>query len=109
MVARRDARLLGKEDVAWAPALALSLEAGLAAAGSDVDTAVGRLAAASAAYSRLGMHLHAAAADHERSGLLGGDEGRALLRRAERWMVDEHVSRSERLAATLVPGISARR
>jgi hypothetical protein len=109
MVARRDARLIAKEDVAWAPSLSLSLEGGLAAASGDVTTANERLAAASIAYSRLGMHLHAAATDHERSGLLGGDEGRALLNRAERWMVDEHVVRSERLATTLVPGISARR
>ena len=109
MVARRDARLLAKEDVAWASSLALSIEGGVAAASGDAATAGDRLASASIAYSRLGMHLHAAAADHERSGLLGGDEGRALLRRAERWMVDEHVARSERLAATLVPGVSARR
>ena len=109
VVARRDARLLAKEDVAWASALALSIEGGVAAATRDVETATRRLMAASGAYARLGMHLHAAAADHERSGLLGGDEGRALLKRAERWMVDEHVSRSERLAATLIPGVSATR
>jgi hypothetical protein len=109
LVARRDARLLAKEDVAWASALALSIEGGVAAATKDVETATRRLMSASGAYARLGMHLHAAAADHERSELLGGDEGRALLKRAERWMVNEHVVRSERLAATLIPGVSARR
>ena len=109
MVARRDARFLAKEDVAWSSALALSIEGGLAAAAHDLEAASSQLAAAGAAYARLGMHLHAAAAAHERSGLLGGDEGRALLKRAERWMVDEHVVRSERLAAMLVPGISASR
>lgn len=109
MVARRDAKLLAKEDVAWASSLALSIEGGVAAATGDLEGANRHLAAAEIAYSRLGMHLHAAATSHERSGILGGDDGRALLRRAERWMVDEHVVRSERLAAMLLPGVSARR
>ncbi len=109
MVARRDARLLAREDVAWAPALALSIESGLAAASGDLETSARRLAAAAGLYARLGMQLHVAAADHERSRLLGGEDGRVLLRRAERWMVSEHVVLPERLAATLFPGVTMRR
>jgi tetratricopeptide (TPR) repeat protein len=109
LVARRDARRIAKEDVAWASPLALSLEGGILAASSYVTAATQRLESAAAAYRGVDMHLHAAAADHERSRLLGGDSGRALLREAETWMIGEHVSRSERLAAMLVPGVSAGR
>lgn len=108
-MARRDARLIAKEDVPWAAPLALSLEGGLAAVALDVRGAIAHLEAAAEAYRGVDMNLHAAAADHERSRLLEGDAGRALLRRAETWMIDEQVSRSERLAAMLVPGISAGR
>ena len=106
-MARRDARHLAEEDVAWASALAHSLEAGLGAAAGDRAEAIAELASAAQAYRGVDMLLHAAAADHERSRLLGGDDGRALLRRAEASMIDEQVSRSERLAAMLVPGITA--
>ncbi len=106
LVARRDAHLIAKEDVAWSSALALGIEGGIAAASSDAATAQHRLASAASAYRSLGMHLHAAAADHERGRVLGGDAGRALLRNAETWMIDAQISRAERLAAMLVPGIS---
>ena len=105
-VARRDARHLAHEDVAWASALAHSIEAGLGAAAGDRARAITELASAAQAYRGVDMALHAASADHERSRLLGGDDGRALLRRAEAAMIDEQVSRSERLAATLIPGIT---
>ena len=108
-VARRDARLIAKEDVAWSSALALSIEGGVAAASADRATAQSRLASAAGAYRKLDMNLHAAATDHERSRMLEGAAGRALLRDAETWMIDEQISRSERLAAMLVPGISASR
>jgi RecA/RadA recombinase len=106
-VARRDARHLADEDVAWASALAHSLYAGLGAAAGDRSTAIAELAKAAHAYRGVDMTLHAAAADHERSRLVRGDEGRALLRGAEASMIAEQVSRSERLAAMLVPGITA--
>jgi hypothetical protein len=108
-VARRDARLIAKEDVDWAAPLALSLSGGLAAVENDVARALDELRRAAEGYRALDMNLHAAAADHERSRLLGGDEGRALLREAETWMIDQQVARSERIATMLVPGISAGR
>lgn len=104
-VARRDARHLAVEDVAWATPLAHTLDAGIAAATGDRVRAIAELGSAAQAYRAVDMALHAAAADHERGRAIGGDEGRALLRRAETSMIDEQVSRSERLAAMLVPGI----
>lgn len=105
-VARRDARLIAKEDNVWAPALALSLEGGIAAASNDVLTATARLRAAADAYRAIDMQLHAAAADHERSHLLQGEGARALRHSAEDWMINEQVSRGDSLAAMLIPGIS---
>ncbi|GAC1552759.1 MAG: hypothetical protein NVS3B10_14830 [Polyangiales bacterium] len=105
-VARRDARQLAREDVAWASPLARSIEAGLAAAAGNRALAIDELAACAQAYRGVDMLLHASAADHERSRLIGGNDGRALLRRAEAALIEQQVSRAERLAAMLVPGIT---
>ena len=106
-LARRDARLLAKEDVAWATPLAAAIEGGIAAATGDRARALGELAAAAKAFRAVDMTLHAAAADHERSRLLGNDGGLDLLRSAEATMIDAQVSRVESLAAMLVPGVPA--
>jgi hypothetical protein len=106
--ARIDARRIGREDVAWAPALAATIDAGLAAVTGDDPRAASLLARAAAAFGSLDMKLHSAAADFERGRLVGGGAGRALKEGAEAWMLEEGVKNPERLAATLIPGIPRR-
>ncbi len=104
-LARGEARRLASEDVAWAPALARALEGGIAACSADHPAAAAHLESAAMDFRALDMALHAAAADHERGRLVGGDAGRALQRDAEARMLDERVRNPERLSATLVPGV----
>jgi tetratricopeptide (TPR) repeat protein len=102
--AKSDASKLAREDVAWAEPLSLSIEAQLAAAAGDRDVAADRLEHAARKYRDLAMLLHAAAADHERGRIISGERGRALLRTAEAWMVDQRVADPPRLTALLIAG-----
>jgi hypothetical protein len=99
--ARHDAKKLASEDVAWAEPLSLTIEAQLASVARNRDGAATRLDQAANAYRRMWMALHAAAADHERGRLVGGEKGRAALRTAEAWMVEQRVADPPRLAALL--------
>jgi hypothetical protein len=102
-LARREVGRLAREDVAWCAPLAASLDAGVSALDGDDARAIERLDAAARGYRGLDMHLHAAAADFKRGRMLGGEEGRLVLRRAEAWMIGEDVVRPERMAAMIIP------
>jgi hypothetical protein len=108
-LARSDAKRLAAEDVAWAPVLSRAIEAGLLLVSGEKDAATMLLGRIAMELRVLDMMLHAAAVDHERGLLMGGTAGRAIQREAEAWMLDARVQRPERLAAMLVPGITARR
>ena len=54
------------------------------------------------------MGLFAAAARRRLGGLLGGDEGRALVAEADAWMASQGIRNPARMAAMLAPGFSAR-
>lgn len=104
-MAAKDAARLRTDDVAWSKALALSLEAGVAALRGNEVEGTNLLAEAAHEFRALHMHLHAAAADYERGRILGGDQGRALVRSSETWMIEQHVVSPERLAALLFPPV----
>jgi hypothetical protein len=48
--------------------------------------------------------LFAAASRRQLGRLLGGDEGRALIDRADAWMSSQSIRRPDRMAACLAPG-----
>jgi hypothetical protein len=50
------------------------------------------------------MMLYAAAARWQRGRILGGEEGRALVVSAERWMTEQGIVNKARMAAMLAPG-----
>jgi serine/threonine protein kinase len=100
----RDARLLRRERIAWAEALAQLVRAGVALGRRDaegarqlLEDAVGRLEAA-------GLHLHAAAARRRLGEQVGGREGRRLVEQADAWMKGQNVRRPDRITALLAPG-----
>jgi hypothetical protein len=102
--AERDARLLRRERIAWAEALAQLIRAGVAvgrheAGGAHqlLEDAVGRLEAA-------GLRLHAAAARRRLGEQVGGSEGHRLVEQADAWMKGQNVRRPERMTALLAPG-----
>ncbi len=102
--ARRMIRIVGVKRMPWTTPLTSILSAGIAqATGRRADAASG-LRAAIASADAAHMALHAAAARHELGLLLGGDEGRALLREAEDGMTTRGVRAPARFAPMLVPG-----
>src|SRR5262249_51575540 len=74
--ARRDAQRIEAEPCLWAPPLAASIHAGVAALEGDDAAAADRLDSAARGFDRLHMALHAVAARYWRGSLRGGDGGR---------------------------------
>jgi hypothetical protein len=107
-LARAEASRLAREDVAWAPPLAMTIEGGVLATTGEIEGAAERFERAAAALRSVDMKLFAAATDHEHGRLIGGAAGRALRTIGESSMIDEDVAAPERLAAMLVPGVTGR-
>jgi tetratricopeptide (TPR) repeat protein len=102
--AERDARLLRRERIAWAEALAQLVRAGVAMMRHDacgarqlLEDAAGRLEAA-------GLRLHAVAARRRLGEQVGGSEGRHLVEQADAWMKGQNIRRPDRMTALLAPG-----
>src|SRR5262249_10202455 len=102
--AERDARLLRRERIVWAEALAQLVHAGVAMGRHDagrvhqlLEDAAGRLEAA-------GLRLHAAPARRRLGEQLGGGEGRRLVEQADAWMKGQNIRRPDRMTALLAPG-----
>ncbi len=102
--AERDARLLERERVAWADALAGLVRACVAWARGDAGKAAGLLRNAAADLDAAEMRLHAAAARRHLGPVVGGDEGRAAVTQADEWMRGQGIRDPARLAAVLAPG-----
>jgi hypothetical protein len=105
--AERDARLLRRERIAWALALAQLVRAGVAMGRHDgalarqlLEDAAGRLEAA-------GMRLHAAAARRRLGECKGGSQGHSLRKQADAWMKSQNILRPDRMTALLAPGFPA--
>nr|MBA3398076.1 hypothetical protein [Deltaproteobacteria bacterium] len=84
----------------WADAMGTLLEAG---AQLDRDAAVRMLAIAIEACVRADLAAFAYAARRRRGELLDGDEGRALVARADRELADQAVRAPDKFARLLVP------
>jgi serine/threonine protein kinase len=65
------------------------------------------LATAEAGFETADMALHAAVARHARGALTGGDEGRALMGAANRWMTEQGVRNPARMHAMHAPNLHA--
>jgi hypothetical protein len=107
--ARRHARALRGEKVAWGAALADRTEAALACAGGDVEAACARLERAEQGFAAADMALHATVMRRQRGVLVGGDAGAALVAAAEAQMRAQTIADPERYAALYAPGLAAPR
>jgi eukaryotic-like serine/threonine-protein kinase len=104
-VARR-ARKIEKANVAWSNPLAVLLRAGVAQVRDRKDEAVRLLESAAIGFDAANERMYAAAARRQRGRLLGGDEGRGLVRAAEEIMTSEGVRHPDRIAHMLAPGFT---
>jgi len=102
------ARQLDRQRVPWASAHALSTRAGASMVRGDTVDAHRQLIAAVDAFETVSMGVYAAAARRHLGKLVGGDEGRALIARADAWMIGQGISNPARMAAGITPGFSER-
>jgi hypothetical protein len=102
--AQRDARLLWRERIAWAEALAQLVRAGVAMARHDAGGARQLLEDAAVRLEAAGLRLYAAAARRRLGQQIGGSEGHRLVGQAEAWMKGQNVRRPDRMTALLAPG-----
>jgi serine/threonine protein kinase len=105
--ARRDAeraiRSLSGEKFPYASALSLSLAASLAHHDGRSEEAIRLYGEAASAFTAHSMALYAAACRYRQGGLLGGDEGAALVAAAEEQLRSETVKDPARMVEMLVP------
>ncbi|WP_224248607.1 serine/threonine-protein kinase [Hyalangium gracile] len=103
----RAARALEREQVSWAAApLGTMLRASVAwRQGNDAE-ALRYLSVAEEAARAHGMALAMTSIQRRRGELLGGDEGRALIRQSEEWMARQAVRAPERLSTIVMPSMS---
>jgi serine/threonine protein kinase/tetratricopeptide (TPR) repeat protein len=106
-VALGHARRLGRLGPVWSRALGNLIAAG-AIAPTDPASAGGVLESAIQGFEVTGMRLYAAAARWRLGELRGGQDGRALVQRAEEFMRSEEVVRPDRITAMLAPGFGVR-
>jgi hypothetical protein len=102
--AERVARLLRRERIAWAEALAQLVSAGVAMGRHDAGAARQLLEDAAGRLDAAGLRLHAAAARLRLGERLAGSQGRRLVEQAEAWMKGQNVRRPDRMTALLAPG-----
>ena len=102
--AELDARAIRRASMPWSDPLADLIDAGVAARRGEAERAIGRLTVAARGLDAADMHLYAAAARHRRGALEGGDEGRELMAKAERFMTAEGIKAPAKMIAMLAPG-----
>ncbi len=104
--ARGDAHRLEREKAPWATALARLIRAGVASLERDKSQTLSLLDEAATAFDAVDMLLWATAARRHAGALLGGEEGRALVARADALMTEQGVVNPARMAAMYAPGFA---
>jgi tetratricopeptide (TPR) repeat protein len=102
--AERYARRLDRERTRWTAALARLIRSGAAAVGGDPEAAARGLREAIGLCDDAEVGLFSASARRHLGLLLGGDEGRELVKHADDWMRDQGVVNPARMAACMAPG-----
>jgi eukaryotic-like serine/threonine-protein kinase len=105
-VAEKSARRLDRQRLPWTRALAQLITAGVARVRGDTGRAEQLLADATERFESADMGLFAAAARRQLGQVRGGDEGRALVERADTWMRSQSIVNPSRMASCLAPGFT---
>ncbi len=102
-----DARAILRERASWAAPLAKLLQSAAAHAKGRQERAVILLREAIYGFDAADMALHGAAARLRLAQLVGGDEGRSLMRQTDAWMQEQQVVDADALTAMVAPGYAA--
>ena len=89
----------------WSRALSCPIRAGIAAARGDAATAAALFADAVTRLEAVDMDLYAAAARRRLGEILGGDEGRAHVEKADSWMRHQTIRDPARMADVFAPTV----
>ncbi len=100
-----DVRVILSEDRRWSTPIGQLLEAGIAAARSDVPRAMVLLDQAERGLAAADMKLHAMCA-RRRRGELEGSTGRTLTQEADDWMDTQRIKDPRRMTAMFAPGFA---
>jgi hypothetical protein len=104
LAAERDASRIARDTMGSCPALAAIIRGSAAAVRGDLTSAARHLEEAVVASDRADMNLVREAARRRLGEIIGGDEGRALVRRADAWMTAETVKAPSALTRLFAPG-----
>src|SRR5262249_47242483 len=102
--AARTARILDRQRLPWADALAAHLRAGIASVRGDEAASVSFLRRAIEGFDEGGLNLYANAARRVLGRLVGGDEGQALIAGCDEWMVGQGIRVPEKMVRACVSG-----
>jgi eukaryotic-like serine/threonine-protein kinase len=103
-VAEKDAGRIERENMPWGTPMAKLIRAGLATFRGEIEKSISLLALAETGFEAADMALHAEVARRRRGQLLGGEQGRALVEAADKWMAQQMIKNPERMADMFAPG-----
>jgi hypothetical protein len=106
-VAVRGAHYLEHLGMTWSTPKARLLSAQIAVLQGDRSTAQALLGEAVAGFDAVPLGMFAAAARRRQGELIGGEEGRVLIEKANTWMASQSVQDPARLTAAYTPGFGA--
>jgi hypothetical protein len=104
--AERTAVRLAREKRPDARSLAKLIRAGIANRKGDLDKTKQLLEEALSGLTACELGLFAAAARRRLGQLIGGDQGKALITEADRWMTAQGIRKPHRMAAVYAPGFA---
>ena len=102
--AAADARSLRREKVGYAEALGTLAAAEVAHLLGHAERAMALVTDAEARFGALEMRFHEACTRRQRGRLLGGDEGAALVARADAYFAAQGAVRPDKMTSILAPG-----
>jgi tetratricopeptide (TPR) repeat protein len=105
-IARAQARVLQREGTRWSRAMATPIEASLAAAAGDLESAIAALHRGERLFTEAGMTVYAACARRRRGELLGASTGAELLAEADAVMQARDVADPRRLTDMFTPPVT---
>jgi eukaryotic-like serine/threonine-protein kinase len=103
-VAEKNANRIRQERSSYGDGWAELILAGVAATRGRVEPAIDYLNSSEKKFEEADMGLYLAAARRRRGELMGGDEGRALIKASDDWMSNQQIKNPARMADMLAPG-----
>ena len=97
------ARAIARENVSWSNCFSDVILSGVAIRRGAEEQALAYLVRAEEGATLSGINMQRAVIRHRRGELIGGDEGRALVRETLAFMATQNIKRPERMLAMMTP------